>query len=144
MLLGDLDGDGDLDLALRGPDPEGTMTVAWNDPRPRCLDLNGDSEPDECQPPVTETNFTRGDGNADGFLDLADPISLLYYLFDGMPLSCQKSADADDNGILDLTDANFLLTYMFLTGEAPHDPFRSCGREPTPDGLSCRRFHPCE
>jgi hypothetical protein len=146
MALGDLDGDGDRDIALRGSDPDGQeiFSVSWNDPRPRSPDLNRDSVPDECQTSA-EAKFRRGDANADGALDLTDPILLLTHLFLGGKIpDCRDAADANDDGMLDIADAVFSLNYQFLGGDAPRAPFLSCGSDPTPDGLSCDRFGPCE
>jgi hypothetical protein len=53
----------------------------------------------------TQTPFVRGDGNADGTIDLSDAVFVLGYLFQGRqePL-CLDAADANDDGDLDLSD----------------------------------------
>jgi hypothetical protein len=103
---------------------------------------HGAHEMGEC--PASAPSFRRGDVNADGSLDLSDPLSLLGFLFlGGGPLPCQSSGDADDGGGLDLTDAVFILTHLFLGGGSPPPPFAGCGQDPTPDTLDCPSFPGC-
>ncbi|MFN0060522.1 MAG: hypothetical protein ACKVX7_18855 [Planctomycetota bacterium] len=99
--------------------------------------------------------FIRGDSNADGLLNVADPIYLLEFLFiGGPPPPCRDSADANDSGALDIADATAILGYLFvpgfvlggLVGEPSDDlpsPSPDCGSDPTTDGLGCDLFPPC-
>jgi hypothetical protein len=92
------------------------------------------------QPPPAR--FARGDANADGTVDLSDPLRVLGYLFlgDGPP-QCEDAADADDSGgpSPDLTDIVSILSWLFLGGAPPPAPGPGCGPDPTPDILDC--FH---
>ena len=90
--------------------------------------------------------FIRSDANADGTLDIGDPIWTLNHLFFGAPPpKCAKAADANDDGRMDIGDALFTLNYTFMGGPRPPEPFPPlCGLDPTPDSLSCLRFPPCE
>ena len=88
--------------------------------------------------------FRRGDGNADGKVDISDPIRVLLHLFvDGAPLACQKSADADDSGAVDLADAVYGLDHLFTSGSAPPAPGPACGVDPTDDELGCEAYGAC-
>ena len=88
--------------------------------------------------------FRRGDANADGTLDIADPITVRDYLFAGGPgLSCLKSADSNDDGTVDIADVIYLLAYLFAGGSPPYAPFTQCGLDQTEDGLSCEYHVPC-
>ncbi len=67
--------------------------------------------------------FIRGDVNANGKLNVSDPVLLLRYLFlDGsIQIPCQDAADADANGRLDLRDGILILEHLFLgTGNLRH------------------------
>jgi virginiamycin B lyase len=91
----------------------------------------------------TDTLFIRGDVNADGGLDVSDPVSALLHLFaGGTAPDCLDSADVDDDGTVTLSDAVGLLGYLFTAGERPRPPFPSCGPDPTADSLACQSF-PC-
>lgn len=88
--------------------------------------------------------FRRGLCNADGQLDLSDPVFLLQYLFTGgSSPGCLDACDGDDSGSLDLTDAVYGLNYLFRGGSPPPPPFVECGSDPTPDDLRCDRFPGC-
>jgi hypothetical protein len=92
---------------------------------------------DACHPP----GFRRCDANADGSHDLSDAVFILGFLFSGgADLSCEKSADCDDNGVLEITDAVRLLNYLFLGGPRPQEPFPDCGPDPSGDALSCQSY----
>jgi hypothetical protein len=56
-------------------------------------------------------HFCRGDANADGWVDISDPVNTMSFLFNvnRAEISCQDAADADDTGSLDITDALYLL-----------------------------------
>ncbi|MBI4606287.1 MAG: hypothetical protein HY721_30345 [Planctomycetes bacterium] len=92
-----------------------------------------------------EPRFRRGDSNADGQVNISDPVTTLGYLFLGTPgaLPCEKSADADDTGKLGLTDAVYVLLFLFSGGPPPAAPFESCGFDATEDGLACAGEGPC-
>ncbi len=67
-------------------------------------------------------NFLRGDMNADGHFNLADPIATLMYLFaDSSPPPCPDTADADDSGEIEVNDAVLSLTYLFVAADLPPD-----------------------
>jgi hypothetical protein len=155
LALGDLGGDGDADLVLGGV--EGCMTcvqapaslrVFENRSIPaRHADRDGDGVPDTCERKL----FHRGDLDADGRLNVTDPISLLDYLFLGRPVTtCLETADANNDAALDLTDAIHLLRYLFLGGPTPASPGPPglpCGEDPDPPGrtgdLGCTWYPPC-
>ena len=85
--------------------------------------------------------FTRGDANGKGGIDISDAIKIFAYLFLGTSsdLPCDDAADTNDDGIIDISDGIGLLEYLFLGGRALPDPgSRACGVDPTADGLRCR------
>ena len=87
--------------------------------------------------------FRRGDVNEDGELQIADPVSLLNFLFaSGVTIRCPDAADADDSGALDITDAVYSLSYQFLGGPEPKPPFPVWGAE-EPDALACAEYAGC-
>jgi parallel beta-helix repeat protein len=90
--------------------------------------------------PVTP-RFIRGDSNADGVLDISDPLRTLFHLFAGEDLSCPMSADFDASEALDLADVVAPLGYLFLGLAAPSAPFPACGQGS--GSLSCDTFPPC-
>jgi hypothetical protein len=92
--------------------------------------------------PYGQKPFLRGDFNADGVVDIADPLSLLSFLFMGTgpyPI-CMDAGDVDDGGSLELTDAVLLLLYLFLGGEPPAHPYPQPGPDPSDDTLGCLGF----
>jgi len=90
------------------------------------------------------TPFVRGDANADGAVNIADPIFCLMYQFAaGPPPGCIKAADVNDNGQTDIADPIFALNYLFASGPEPPPPFAACGADPTSDGLPCDVYEPC-
>lgn len=86
--------------------------------------------------------FSRGDVNADGTHNVADPISLLDHLFSGtgLPLPCSDAADANGDGQVDVADPIFLLTHMFGGGPAPPAPFPLCAMPPSGNTIGCVAF----
>ncbi|MBI4584689.1 MAG: PKD domain-containing protein [Planctomycetes bacterium] len=96
-------------------------------------------------PAGAASTFVRGDANADGSIDIADPVAALLRIFLGGPeLSCMDAADADDNGTIEVTDAIRILGYLFLRGPAPESPFPDCGVDPPGDPLDCMVFPSCK
>ena len=86
----------------------------------------------------------RGDGNADGLVDISDAVTVLAYLFDVRAApSCLQSVDANDDGQLDIADTIRLLTYLFADGPPLPEPFGACGSDMTPDALTCVSYAPC-
>ncbi|MFN0056985.1 MAG: hypothetical protein ACKVX7_00880 [Planctomycetota bacterium] len=122
LRIGDTDcnqnGTGDAQDILSGASPD--------------INLNG--IPDECE---SSLPFQRGDCNGDDGINIADPITLLAYLFGALPLlDCSDSCDGNDDGALDISDAIAQLTALFaLRGPLP--PPTDCGADPTPDTLAC-------
>ena len=95
-------------------------------------------------PAGADTTFVRGDVNADGTVDLSDPILALFWLFQDAPdLPCLDAADADDNGAIEITDALRILNFLFLSGNRPEKPFPNCGPDPSADPLDCRSYPLC-
>jgi hypothetical protein len=99
--------------------------------------------------PVT-SRFVRGDADSDGTIALTDAVRVLNFLFLSGPAPlCMDAADADDSGTLSITDAIRILGWLFTGGPAPPAPSppagspnyppASCGVDPTPDELDCRR-----
>ncbi|MFN0059392.1 MAG: hypothetical protein ACKVX7_13130 [Planctomycetota bacterium] len=97
--------------------------------------------------PSTSGEFTRGDANSDGALNIADAVYVLGALFvTGSPaLSCADSGDANDDGFFNIADAVFALNWLFVpTSPAPPSPGpTSCGPDPTSDALDCAWFAAC-
>ena len=90
------------------------------------------------------TLFVRGDGNADGAVDIADAIAVLSYLFsEATALVCPDASDANDDGQVDIADAIAVLGHLFAGAGPLPAPFGGCGDDPTPDELDCPGFPPC-
>ncbi|MBN1422675.1 MAG: IPT/TIG domain-containing protein [Planctomycetes bacterium] len=143
----DLDGDGVYD-----DDAGRWVSVEWLTPGTREIGLRvtDDFEGDPLSAIVRASvrvqacGFVRGDVNADGSIDLGDPIWNLNYQFAFGPVPpCLKAADTNDSGVIDLADAIYLLSHLFSEGKAPPPPYPTCGADPTPDGISCEMFAPC-
>ncbi len=89
-------------------------------------------------------SFRRADANADGRVDLSDPVALLLHLFQhGDEPPCAKAADTNDSGELDIADAISTLSYLFAGGAPPPPPGVSCGIDPTDDDLTCESYPHC-
>lgn len=89
----------------------------------------------EAPPPP---DFTRGDVNTDGGVDLSDAISVLDHLFRSQPLGpCQDTADANDDGEVDISDAVTVLLHLFKDVALIPPPYPEPGQDPTPDSLIC-------
>ena len=94
--------------------------------------------------PVTGPRFRRGDTDANGAVELVDVRRLLEYLFLNAPkLDCQRAADVNDDGFLQLTDAILIVLRLFYNSGPFSLPADFCGRDQTPDVLSCETFTPC-
>jgi len=90
------------------------------------------------------SGFERGDCNADGGMNVADPVALLAYLFSAGPASCLDACDGNDDGIANIADAVHALAALFTQGPLPPSPFGSCGEDPTPDSLECDSYASCD
>ncbi len=90
------------------------------------------------------STFRRGDANADGLLDVADPVFILAALFTGGPAStCAEASDANDDGSVDLADAVAALNALFGSGPGLPAPYPGCGSDPTVDSLTCMSYGFC-
>ncbi len=89
-------------------------------------------------------NFRRGDANADGKVDIADPIWIIYEIIgSGQTAPCKKAQDADDNGSVNFSDALYLVMYLFKSGPAPKAPFPTCGQDTSTDSITCVSYTGC-
>ncbi len=87
--------------------------------------------------------FLRGDCNADGRINIGDPIWSLLRQFEGVGTTqCEDACDFNDDGSVDITDAVSSLGYQFLGHAPPVDEF--CGPDLTRDSLSCEEPLKCE
>ncbi len=87
--------------------------------------------------------FQRGDANADGSVNIADPLYVLGALFEsGRSISCNVAADANDDDRVDVSDAVYELNFLFADGR-PIPPPESCDFDPTPGKLGCVIYAPC-
>jgi len=97
--VGDLDNDGAPDIAIIGEDTLRGQ-VFLNDGS--CL-----------------RRAARGDANADGSLDLGDPIAALGYLISGVSIPCPAAVEVNGDARLDIGDPIYLLMHLFASGPAP-------------------------
>lgn len=94
--------------------------------------------------------FRRGDDNADGVWDIADPVFNLFYQFgDGdVTPTCLEALDTDNDGALSIVDAVVNLNDQFLghSGIAAPGPFLCAPDSMLGDeDLGCATAHPiCE
>ncbi len=93
-----------------------------------------------------ERSFMRGDINADGRINLTDPLLALRVLLTGLarPFDCDAASDSDNNGEVNITDAVVVIDWLFRQGPPPADPVLSCGTA-SGGGSPCREASPaCE
>jgi hypothetical protein len=94
----------------------------------------------EKEGPRPELTFLRGDVNSSGDLTLTDAIETLRYLFEGAPLDCPASADANDSsGSINIVDPVYVLNFLFLGGPPPAAPYPDCGAPPDLHDAFCTR-----
>ena len=88
--------------------------------------------------------FKRGDVNGDGFVDIADAIAALSYLFGQGTATCLDALDSNDSSMTDIGDVIHILGFLF-SGESPQpDPGnQNCGLDPTDDALDCVSYDGC-
>lgn len=83
--------------------------------------------------------FLRPDANADGRINIVDPILLVIHLYRGGPEPpCLDAGDFNDDGKIDVTDFTSALWFLFLAGDGPAPPFPGCGPDAQADLLRCR------
>ncbi len=88
--------------------------------------------------------FQRGDVNADGRVDIADPIASLQYQFSGAPEPpCRETLDFEDDGAIGIADPIAELNFLFTGGPPPASPFGECGKDRDLSLFDCARFPPC-
>jgi hypothetical protein len=96
----------------------------------------------------TGPTFRRGDADDNGATQLTDAVSILGFLFQGLPAPpCSDAADADNNGRVDLTDAVSVLGFLFQGTPPPPAPGPvDCGEDPAEpvDALGCDTYESCE
>ncbi len=97
-------------------------------------------------PGAIQQEFLRGDDDANGVLEISDPIVGLSFQFLGEAIvpDCFDALDFDDNGKIEITDPIASLSHQFI-GTAPPAPpgLESCGVDPTEDDLDCLNYEPC-
>lgn len=87
--------------------------------------------------------FRRGDGNADGAVDISDATATLDWLFRGNDKPpCVDATDANGTAGTDISDASFLLNFLFLGGAAPAAPFPACGLSGDEE-VDCESYDAC-
>ncbi len=90
--------------------------------------------------PRPQLEFTRGDVDFNGELEITDVIVILHHLFGKKPMECPLVGKID--GIrepLSLTDPIYLLEFLFTGGLPPAPPFPECGTDPLADDAWCKR-----
>jgi PKD repeat protein len=92
------------------------------------------------------TEFKRGDTNASGDMNIADPVYLLAYLFASGPApTCEETGDCNNDGKINIADPVAALAYLFASADPLPDPF-PCGVDPPDDpvdDLTCESYAPC-
>jgi hypothetical protein len=92
-----------------------------------------------------DLSFLRGDSNADGRVNVADPVHVLRWLFlDGPVPPCLDATDANDSGAHDISDAVAILVYLFAGVTPPAPGLSTCGVDASDeDGIDCLSYSPC-
>ncbi len=88
---------------------------------------------------VPAENFSRGDCNGDGKINVTDGVLCAQNIFLNklIKFDCDDMLDANDDGTLDAADPIAILEWVFLNGSNLPAPFRSCAADPTDDTLKC-------
>jgi hypothetical protein len=83
-------------------------------------------------------DLLRGDASNDGQVNVADPVYISAFLFQGGNApSCMDAADANDDGAVNNTDVVYLYSFLFTGGPRPPAPYPYCGQDTTQDNLNC-------
>jgi hypothetical protein len=99
-----------------------------------------------CPCPAGDIWFVRGDANADGAVDISDPLNMLLELYAGVPVACLDAVDVNDDEVFDLADVNYSLEYLFIDANAIPAPYPLAGCDPSGDVLACASYRddlPC-
>ena len=91
---------------------------------------------------IDDPSFSRGDCNADGHIDIGDPIDTLGFLFGSIgSLPCNSSCDSNDDAQIDIADPIVILSLLFSGGDPrPPPTLPICAADPTPDDLDCNNY----
>ena len=85
---------------------------------------------------VTQSNFIRGDANADGVVDLSDVRFIIEFQFMGGDApGCRDGADANDDEKVNIGDPVTIINSLFREGPAMLPD--SCGSDDDSDADSC-------
>ena len=120
------------------------------DVRPQCNDY--DMGVDEYVYPSVK--FKRGDTNFSGFVNIADAICIISYLFSSRPSSvdcknkytqCKNAFDSNSDGKVNLADAIKVLSHLFGNAGNLPEPFMNCGNDSKKYslGCGCEDYQPC-
>ena len=120
-------------------DPDG-LWIPGDDPPGDSRLVTHPGLPDSLPP---RAPFVRGDINADGSFNIADPVKILLFLFvQGGFLPCNQAADLNDDSVLDVADAVYALQFLFRSGEEPRPPYPDCDQV-SAGKITCIEFPPC-
>jgi len=88
---------------------------------------------------VEGAEFQRGDVDGNGERNVTDAVLVIQVILMNLPsrYNCEDALDANDDGKLNIADALPILFYLFQRGDPLPDPFLSCGRDTSADGLTC-------
>ncbi|MGE3966025.1 MAG: DNRLRE domain-containing protein [Planctomycetota bacterium] len=125
---------------VRGP--ESGVSAKRFDSRENPVDANRPRLVITFTPPAGFSDFVRGDCNLDGSINIADPISLLSFLFPASgtptPPGCLDACDANDDEQLNVADAVRLIDALFGTPASPLPPPAACAGDPGGAALDCQ------
>ena len=69
---------------------------------------------------MVKCQFTCGDADGEGTINIADAVYLIDYIFSGGPVPSPLAAgDANCDGVINIADAVYLIEYIFTGGAAP-------------------------
>ena len=95
---------------------------------------------------AVQTLFRRGDGTADGRIDISDGVFCLCWFFYGCFPPCGEACDPNDDGQVNITDGIYVLNWLFLGGPPPASPGPfTCGpdRQESPSYVGCNSYTHC-